>query len=91
LAGAAGEFAGVLDGQDAIIDHRSSAGIVLRSALSAVVFPVDAPPESSIDTPTPQGPQRVELGTALIASAFAFAALTQAGRWVSIPYLGFSH
>jgi endonuclease YncB( thermonuclease family) len=39
------------------------------------------------DTPTPQGPQRVELGTALIASGFAFAALTQAGRPVSVPYL----
>jgi endonuclease YncB( thermonuclease family) len=39
------------------------------------------------DTPTPQGPQRVELGTALIASGFAFAALTQEGRPVSFPYL----
>ena len=39
------------------------------------------------DTPTPQGLQRVELGTALIASGFAFAALTQAGRPVSVPYL----
>jgi endonuclease YncB( thermonuclease family) len=39
------------------------------------------------DTTTPQGSQRVELGTALIASGFAFAALTQEGRPVSFPYL----
>ena len=39
------------------------------------------------DTLTPQGLRRVELGTALIASGFAFAALTQAGRPVSVPYL----
>ena len=39
------------------------------------------------DTTTPQGSQRVELGTALIASGFAFAARTQEGRPVSFPYL----
>jgi endonuclease YncB( thermonuclease family) len=39
------------------------------------------------DTPTPQGLQRVELGTALIASGFAFVARTQEGRPVNFPYL----
>jgi endonuclease YncB( thermonuclease family) len=39
------------------------------------------------DTRTPQGSQRVELGTALIASGFAFAARTQDGRPVNLSYL----
>jgi endonuclease YncB( thermonuclease family) len=39
------------------------------------------------DTPTPQGSQRVELGTALIASGFAFAARTPEGRPVNFAYL----
>ena len=65
----------------------------LIRALSTPCAPVARRPEVSTayvvcyaDTKSPHGDQRVDLGTALIASGFAFAALDASGRPVNAAY-----